>query len=77
MKDRYSPLFKQAEKATSQKERTNSMLSILEVLTSNHIPTIEAKVNKLLLLGGILLLAVLFSSKDSISWLWMIITKLF
>ena len=77
MKDRYSPLFKQAEKTKSQTEKMNSVLSVLEILTGNHIPTIEAKVNKLLLLGGLLLLAVLFSNKDSVSLIWAIITKLF
>ena len=77
MKDRYDPIIEQGDKATTNKEKLSCAWTMLKVMGGNHLPTIEGKINKLTWLIVALLIAVLFSSKDSISWVYMIIMKLF
>lgn len=84
MKGRYEPIIEQAEKEETTKGRVKGMLTIIKMVTTNHLPCIEEKVdktnkklNKINLFLIALLLATLFSSKDSISWLWMVIMRLF
>lgn len=77
MKDRYNSLIEQGDKAVTQKEKLNCTWTMLKTIGTNHLPTLETKMNKLTWLIVILLIAVLFSSKDSISWVYMAIMRLF
>jgi len=77
MKDRYETLIEEGDQAKDEKERSKCTWRVLKILTMNHVPTIEGKINKLTWLGLVLLLAVLFSSKESIVWLAQIIMRLF
>jgi len=77
MKDRYDALIEQGDKATTNKETLSCAWTMLKTIGTNHLPTIEGKMNKQTWLIIALLIAVLFSSKDSISWLYMVIMRLF
>lgn len=77
MKDRYDALIEQGDKAETNKERLSCHWIMLKMIGTNHLPTLEAKVNKIFWLLGVLLVATLFSSKDSISWIYMAIMRLF
>jgi len=77
MKGRYDSVIEQGDKAKTNKEALNCAWTMLKTIGTNHLPTIEGKINKLFLLGMALLIATLFSSKDSIIWLWQLITRLF
>jgi len=77
MKDRYDSLIEEGDKASTSPKKLDAAWVMLKMIGTNHLPTIEGKVNKIYWMMMILLLAVLFSSKDSISWLWMAIMKVF
>ena len=77
MKGRYDAQIEQAKRSKSTEVKQDCTITILDELTGNHLPTLETKINKLTWLIMALLVAVLFSSKDSISWLYMIIMRLF
>ena len=88
MKDRYDAALEQAEKAETSKEKTNSILSIVKTMATNHLPTMEGKIDCLiswkdrqkrreLVLLTVILLGILFSKEISLEAIWMLITKLF
>ena len=77
MKDRYDALIEQGDKAETNKERLSCQWTMLKMILTNHLPTIDGKINKLMWLIGALILATMFSNKDSISWLYMVIMRLF
>ena len=77
MKGRYDSIIEQGDNAGTSKERQDCSWIMLKTIGTNHLPTIEGKINKLMWLIGALILATLFSSKDSISWLWMAVLRLF
>jgi len=71
MNNEYLPIIEQAEKAGTQKEKMNCILSILSILTCNHLPHIEGSIKKIkrwLLLGLlIVLLTILFQDQLSLT----------
>ena len=88
MKGRYDAALEQAENAETAKEERNSILSIVKTMATNHLPTMEGKIDclvswkdkqkrKELIFLMIVLLGILFSKEISLAAIWAIITKLF
>ena len=69
MNNKYLPIIEQAEKAESQKEKMNCILSILSILTCNHLPHIEGNIKKIKrwLLIGLLILLIAILAQDQLS----------
>lgn len=76
--DKYKPILEQAEKAESDDERINSILTMLEMIGLNHLPSIEKKIvliknaNKkiyriIIMIGIAILLAILFQDQLSLT----------
>lgn len=81
MKGRYDAALEQADKAQTEKEKTNSILSIVKTMATNHLPTMEEKIdrnNRKMLIGMlVILLAVLFQDQLSLPEIFAFLMRLF
>lgn len=77
MKGRYDSLIEEGDKATTQKEKLSCTWTMLKTIGTNHLPTIEGKLTKILWLVVAISIVMLLSSKEELTWLWMAILRLF
>lgn len=73
----YEAILKQAEDATSGKEKTDCILTMLKMIGTNHLPCVEKKIKKLYWLLAAVLLAILFQDQISLTAIIHFITKVF
>lgn len=77
MKGRYDALIDEGDKAETQKERLGCIWPLLKTVATNHLPTMEGKINKILWAVVLLSIVTLLSSKEELTWIWMAIMRLF
>ncbi len=77
MKGRYDSLIEEGDKAETSKSLLGYIWPMVKTMGTNHLPTIEGKVNKILWLVVLLSAVTLLSSKEELTWLYMFIMRLF
>ena len=77
MKGRYDSLIEEGDKAETNKGLLGYIWPMVKTIGTNHLPTIEAKLSKILWLVVLLSVVTLLSSKDELVWLYMAILRLF
>ena len=79
--NRYGPIFEQAKTCEKPGEQNKFILTILELIAMNHLPTIERRIKRLekwLLAGlAVIIAAILFGNQLSIEMLVKLIGKMF
>jgi len=72
--DKYKPIITQYKEAKTAKERQDCLFTIVCMIANNHLHDIEenqqrldAKIKKVFLMGGAILLAILFSDQISLT----------
>lgn len=67
--DKYKVLKAKVEAAKTTDEKIDFLSAIVFMIATNDLPCLDKKLKRLFYFGGILLLAVLFSSKASIEFI--------
>jgi len=74
--DKYKTLKTRVESAKTTKDKLDHLSTMVFMIATNDLASMEKKLKKLFYFGGILLLAVLFSSKASIEFIVGVILRL-